>query len=106
MSAYAQLDYKPVEVLKLIVGIQVNKPHKGDMDIVPRLGAILNLGKEFGIKALYGQAFRSPSPVEINIFVRNLFDEDYYFTEFARGWVNTLPMGPGRTIYAGLTIGL
>lgn len=64
LSTYLQADYKPVESLKLIAGGQFNKPEKRDWDFVPRFGAIYNVTDEFGVKALYGQAFRSPWPVE------------------------------------------
>jgi outer membrane receptor protein involved in Fe transport len=39
-------------------------------------------------------------PVELSLTVKNLLDSDYYFTEYARNWVNSFPAGPGRAIYA------
>lgn len=63
-SAYAQMDYSPFSTFKLIAGAQLNKPYKGNSAIVPRLGAIFNFKNGFGIKALYAEAFRSPSPLE------------------------------------------
>jgi outer membrane receptor for ferrienterochelin and colicins len=64
LSSYVQADYRPISDLKFIVGAQMNKPEEKDIDIVPRFGAIYNFVEEFGIKALFGQAFRSPWPVE------------------------------------------
>jgi outer membrane receptor for ferrienterochelin and colicins len=45
-------------------------------------------------------------PVELNVYIQNLLDKDYYYTEFSRGWVNTLPVGPGRAMYASLNFSL
>jgi outer membrane cobalamin receptor len=64
LSGYIQADYRPVELLKLIAGAQFNKPDVGDLDIVPRVGTILNITDELGFKVLYGSAFRSPWPIE------------------------------------------
>ncbi|MBK8946117.1 MAG: TonB-dependent receptor [Ignavibacteriae bacterium] len=64
LSSYVQADYRPISNLKIIAGAQMNKPEEKDIDIVPRFGAIYNVVDEFGVKALYGQAFRSPWPVE------------------------------------------
>lgn len=64
LSSYIQVDYRPVEMLKLIAGAQLNKPDVGDMDIVPRVGAIINITKNLGFKTLYASAFRSPWPIE------------------------------------------
>jgi outer membrane receptor for ferrienterochelin and colicins len=41
----------------------------------------------------------SPS-IEISAYAQNILNDDpYFYTEFSRGWVNTLPMSPGRSIY-------
>jgi outer membrane receptor for ferrienterochelin and colicin len=64
ISGYLQADYKPVDVLKLIAGAQLNKLENQSADIVPRLGAIFNITDQFGLKALYSSAYRSPWPVE------------------------------------------
>jgi outer membrane receptor for ferrienterochelin and colicin len=64
LSSYVQADYRPVENLKLILGAQLNKPDEGDVDVTPRVGAIYNINEQFGVKALYAQAFRSPWPLE------------------------------------------
>lgn len=69
LTAYAQADYKPIEMLKLILGAQLNKPKDKKLDIVPRVGAIVNITNELGIKALNSSAYRSPWPIEL--FLQN-----------------------------------
>ncbi|MGA7719952.1 MAG: TonB-dependent receptor [Ignavibacteriaceae bacterium] len=65
LSAYIQGDYRPVDALKLILGGQMNKPEGQSTSFVPRLGAIYDFTNDFGLKVLYGQAFRSPYPTEL-----------------------------------------
>jgi len=36
---------------------------------------------------------------KLNLFIQNALDEDYYYPEFNKRWVNTLPLEPGRAIY-------
>lgn len=36
----------------------------------------------------------------LSLWVKNALDDDYYFPEFSKNWVNTLPLGSGRAIYA------
>jgi outer membrane receptor for ferrienterochelin and colicin len=69
LSAYAQLDYTPVERLKLVAGLQYNRPDDGDDDLVPRIGAVLSLTDNLDLKLLHGEAFRSPAPLEVMIEV-------------------------------------
>ncbi len=66
-NAYFQADYRPVKHIKLIAGGQFNKPHNVEFDFVPRLGAIIDVDKNSGIKILYGQAFRSSFAIESNM---------------------------------------
>jgi outer membrane receptor for ferrienterochelin and colicins len=40
--------------------------------------------------------------LSLNLYIQNLLDEDYYFTEANYNWENTLPAGPGRAIYGRL----
>ncbi|PCJ29947.1 MAG: hypothetical protein COA99_18940 [Moraxellaceae bacterium] len=63
-SAYAQLDYKIVEEIKLIVGLQWNKPEFDDVAMIYRIGTVINFTEYWGSKILYSEAFRSPSGVE------------------------------------------
>lgn len=64
---YTQLDYRPIENLKLIAGLQANKVEYIDLNIVPRAGLIWNPADRFSVKALYSQAFRAPSINEVNM---------------------------------------
>lgn len=64
LSTYAQVDYQLFEWLKLIGGLQYNKPEDISGDFSPRLAAIINLNEHWGIKLLYGKAFREASPTE------------------------------------------
>lgn len=68
-SGYAQVDYKPIEKLKLVAGIQMNDPQNVKKDFSPRLSAIYNFNDNWGAKLLYGQAFRAAYPVEQFLFL-------------------------------------
>lgn len=59
LELYTQADYKPVNWLKLVAGLQWNRPENLKSDYSPRLAAIANLDDNWGIKILYGEAFRS-----------------------------------------------
>jgi outer membrane receptor for ferrienterochelin and colicins len=67
MGAYAQLDYRLIEKIKLIGGLQANKVEKIDLNVVPRLGVIWFPIESINVKALYSQAFRAPSINELSI---------------------------------------
>jgi len=61
---YGQADYTPLDFLKLIAGFNVSKPEGIDFNVTPRFGAILHSHNKFGVKLLYGEAFRSPFAAE------------------------------------------
>jgi outer membrane receptor for ferrienterochelin and colicin len=63
-SGYFQIDYKPVDWLKLIAGTQYNKPESVSGNFSNRFAAIFNFNKNWGAKLLYGEAFRNSSRVE------------------------------------------
>ena len=42
-SAYGQLDYKPMEWLKVIGGAQWNDPDDNDADLLTRVGGIIDI---------------------------------------------------------------
>jgi outer membrane receptor for ferrienterochelin and colicins len=67
VGAYVQLDYRVIEKLKLIGGVQANKVEKIDLNAVPRLGVIWNVFDRLNVKALYSQAFRAPSINELSL---------------------------------------
>lgn len=58
-SSYGQAEYRPLDWLKLVAGIQMNKPDNVKKDFSPRFAAVMNLNKNWGAKLLYGEAFRS-----------------------------------------------
>jgi outer membrane receptor for ferrienterochelin and colicins len=60
LGAYAQADYLVTDNLKLIGGIQWNKPDGGKSDVVTRAGVVYHFNKNWGIKLLRGEAFRAP----------------------------------------------
>jgi len=64
-SMYVQADYKPISALKIIGGVQLNRPLPDVFAVVPRLGLVCNPHPNTGIKLLYGHAFRSAMPFEL-----------------------------------------
>ncbi len=63
-GAYGQFTYRPNRFLKFIAGAQFNKPENASGDTVPRTGAIINFSPRLGAKLLFGEAFRSPIPLD------------------------------------------
>jgi hypothetical protein len=44
-------------------------------------------------------------PVELSVYAQNILNPDpYYYPEFGRSWVNTLPMFPGAAIYGKVNV--
>jgi outer membrane receptor for ferrienterochelin and colicin len=64
LGAYAQIEYKYDNWLKIIGGFQYNKPDQAKGNFSPRFAAIADFGKGWGGKLLYGEAFREASPIE------------------------------------------
>ena len=64
---YAQLDYRLLESLKLIGGMQANKVENIKLNVVPRAGLIWYPAPRLNVKALYSEAFRAPSINEVNM---------------------------------------
>ena len=58
---YTQAGYEPLNSLKFIGGVQVNKVEKVDWNTSPRAGIIWYPLSVINMKALYSQAFRAPS---------------------------------------------
>ncbi|GHN02997.1 vitamin B12 transporter BtuB [Cytophagales bacterium WSM2-2] len=63
-AAYTQADYSPSKKIKLVAGAQMNKIDGKEASVSPRFGLILSANKNFGMKILYGNAFRSPAAYE------------------------------------------
>ncbi|TRX60657.1 TonB-dependent receptor [Fulvivirga sp. M361] len=68
-NSYFQADARLHDKFKLILGGQLNKPENTDIDFVPRIGGILNVTEKLGVKALWGQAFRSGYITELFVDV-------------------------------------
>lgn len=60
-ALYAQWDHQLLDTVKVVGGFQVNKIDEIHLNVVPRIGVIWNPTSHFGVKALYGGAFRAPS---------------------------------------------
>jgi len=63
-SLYTQLDFEATEWLKFVFGVQGNKPRGRDTDFSPRAGLIITPDKQWGVKLLYGEAFRAAYSAE------------------------------------------
>ena len=65
-GVYFQADYR-IRWIKFILGGQFNKVENIDANVSPRIGAIVNINDNWGIKALYSTAFRNAYPIETNV---------------------------------------
>lgn len=69
-GAYLQMDYKPIHWLKLIGGIQTNVTESAEKaKVSPRAGAIFHFNHEYGMKILYGEAFKTPVASETKLSI-------------------------------------
>ncbi len=71
-AGYLQGDWRPNDTVKLIAGVQANRPEDIDADWNPRVGVVVRLQDRLTIKALYAEAFRAPSLNEYFIDFRTL----------------------------------
>lgn len=67
-SAYAQVDYRPSEKLKLFFGLQHNSPEDISSVTVPRIGGIYYFTPDSGLKVFYSEAFRAAGPIETLVY--------------------------------------
>lgn len=84
VALYIQGSYHLNDDLKVIVGMQYNNVWLQSKDLAknnvsnhshnysPRFGIIQNITDRFGIKALYGEAFRKPYPLETSFNIPQL----------------------------------
>lgn len=101
LGAYAQVNYRILQSLNVITGLQANKVEEIDLDVVPRAGLIWNPVTRINVKALYSQAFRAPSINELSIN----FPEMQGNPDLTPEKVNTLDLGvnyQGEQIQAGV----
>lgn len=71
-SAYFQMDYRAADWLKLVAGGQYNAPEATMNDFSPRFAAVVHFDQDWGMKAMYGEAFRAAYGVESFINVPSL----------------------------------
>ena len=64
-SFYSQFDYRVNRRLKLNGGFQLNKPEGGDSDIAPRAAGIVTFNKNYTLKLMYDEAYRSPFGLDL-----------------------------------------
>lgn len=64
-SFYSQLDYRVNNWLKLNGGFQLNKPEGGDSDIAPRAASVITFNKNYALKLMYDEAYRSPFGLDL-----------------------------------------
>lgn len=50
--------------------------------------------------------FPSTPSLELNVYAQNMLNNSYYYTEFQRGYVNTLPLSPGLVVFGSVAIKL
>lgn len=61
---YAQGEYRLIDELKFVAGGQLNKDPNLNVNLVPRIGAILSLESGWCSKILYGQGYREATGAE------------------------------------------
>jgi hypothetical protein len=83
-------------------GIQARDVNPATLDLNPPAEPIflLSLSLKYDFRKLTGL------PVRLEGYGTNLFDDPMGYPEFSRNEVNTLPMGPGRAVYARVSIKL
>lgn len=64
---YAQADYQLLKTLKFTGGFQLNKIENIDPKFLPRVALVWNPTKNLNFKALYSEAFRAPSIMELSL---------------------------------------
>lgn len=60
-AGYIQADWQINNLIKVIAGIQINKPQNLKFDVNPRIGVLIFPSEYFNFKVLYAQAFRAPT---------------------------------------------
>jgi outer membrane receptor for ferrienterochelin and colicins len=71
-------------------------------------GAALNPEAEAVDLLSVNANYRLPTvpSLELNVFAQNILNDKYYYTEFQRGYVNTLPLSPGLVVFGSLAVRL
>jgi len=61
---YAELDAAPLSFLSLTAGARFDRNSRFDENVSPRAALMLHAADRLGVKLLYAQGFRNPSPFE------------------------------------------
>jgi outer membrane receptor for ferrienterochelin and colicins len=64
LGAYAEVDAAPTSWLGATAGVRVDRNSEVDTRLSPRLALFLANPEKYGIKLLYAEGFRNPSPFE------------------------------------------
>lgn len=83
-SMYFQADYQPTEKFKFIAGLQYNIIANIKGNASPRAGIIYNVNEAFGVKLLYGQAFRKAYPLETSLNIPQILGNKYLQPEIIK----------------------
>jgi len=80
------------------------KPH--EISETASTGQPLNAepGAIYLLSANVTYRFNTRLPVSVTVYGNNLLDDPLAYPEFSKGWINTLPIGPGRAVFAKVTI--
>ncbi len=105
MGSFVNLDYSPVEWLKLNGGLRHNYNSDYGSFVAPRGGVVVGLPEGMYVKALYGRAFRAPSFFEKHVATSNvLFGGDTDYRSGGRRFNNTI--GPEVIDTIDLAVGI
>jgi outer membrane cobalamin receptor len=63
-SAYVQVEHQVTSALNVLGALQYHRTDAGDSGVLPRLGVIYNLNEAMALKLLYGESFRTATPLE------------------------------------------
>lgn len=68
-SAYVQVEHQVSNALNVLAGLQYHRTDAGDSGVLPRLDVIYNLNEAMALKLLYGESFRTATPLEEFVFI-------------------------------------
>ncbi len=90
-AGYSQFNIKASDIFSFVAGIRVVKDKDiSDVFFSPRTGMIIKLSKDYFVKVLYGQAFRSPTFFEKYASTKNVL---FGSTNLKAEKISTLDVG-------------
>ncbi|MCK5242670.1 TonB-dependent receptor [bacterium] len=75
-SLYTQLEFEPVEPLKILGGVRYNNNREYGGTFVPRVSIVYSVSEKVVMKLLYGSAYRNPTFFEKYVNTRNVLYGD------------------------------